>query len=90
MVKTAFDAPISYDGNLNALFYDKFEIGGSYRLDDSFSGMVGFQVNPNIRIGYAYDRVMSDIKSVADASHEVIINFDLNFKKRTLRSPRYF
>ncbi|MBV1923437.1 MAG: type IX secretion system membrane protein PorP/SprF [Flavobacteriaceae bacterium] len=90
MVKTAFDAPISYDGNLNALFYEKFEIGASYRLDDSFSGMVGFQVNPNIRIGYAYDRVMSDIKSVADASHEVIINFDLNFKKRTLKSPRYF
>lgn len=90
MVKSAFDAPLSYDGNLNALFYEKFEIGASYRLDDSFSGMVGFQVNPNIRIGYAYDRVMSDIKSVADASHEVIINFDLNFKKRTLKSPRYF
>jgi type IX secretion system PorP/SprF family membrane protein len=90
MVKTAFDAPISYDGNLNALFYEKFEIGASYRLDDSFSGMVGFQINPNIRIGYAYDRVVSDIKVVADASHEVIINFDLNFKKRTLRSPRYF
>jgi len=90
MVKTAFDAPISYDGNLNALFYEKFEIGASYRLDDSFSGMVGFQINPNIRIGYAYDRVVSDIKVVADASHEVIINFNLNFKKRTLRSPRYF
>ena len=90
MVKSAFDAPISYDGNLNALFYEKFEIGASYRLDDSFSGMVGFQATPNIRIGYAYDSVMSDLDAVASASHEVIITFDLFFKKRSLRSPRYF
>ena len=90
MVKSAFDAPISYDGNLNALFYEKFEIGASYRLDDSFSGMVGFQAKPNIRIGYAYDSVMSDLDAVASASHEVIITFDIFLNKRSLRSPRYF
>lgn len=90
LVKYALDAPLSYDGNLNALFYDKFEIGASYRLDDSFSGLVGFQVTPNIRIGYAYDSVMSDIEAVASASHEVILTFDLYFAKRALRSPRYF
>lgn len=90
LVKYALDAPLSYDGNLNALFYDKFEIGASYRLDDSFSGLVGFQVTPNIRIGYAYDSVMSDISAVASASHEVILTFDLYFAKRALRSPRYF
>lgn len=90
MVKSAFEAPLSYDGNLNALFYEKFELGASYRLDDSFSGLVGFQVTPNIRVGYAYDSVTSEIKTVADASHEVILIFDLFFKKRTLRSPRYF
>jgi type IX secretion system PorP/SprF family membrane protein len=90
MVKSAFDAPVSVDGNLNALFYDKFEIGASYRLDDSFSGLVGFQVTEFIRIGYAYDRVISDIEAVSDSSHEIILTFDLFFKKRTLRSPRYF
>lgn len=90
MVKSAFDAPISYDGNLNALFFEKFEIGASYRLDDSFSGLVGFQVTENIRIGYAYDHITSDLDAVASASHEVIVTFDLFFNKRTLRSPRYF
>lgn len=90
MVKSAFDSPISYDGNLNALFYEKFEIGASYRLDDSFSGLVGFQVTESIRIGYAYDHIISDIEAVAGASHEVILTWDVYFKKRTLRSPRYF
>ncbi len=90
MVKTAFDSPVSYDINLNALYLEKFELGVSYRLDDSFSGLVGFQVTPNIRVGYAYDHITSEINTVADASHEVILTFDLFFKKRTMRSPRYF
>jgi type IX secretion system PorP/SprF family membrane protein len=90
MVKSAFDAPLSIDGNLNALFYERFEIGASYRLDDSFSGLVGFQVTDFIRVGYAYDHVISDIQAVASSSHEIILTFDVFFKKRSLRSPRYF
>lgn len=90
MVKAAFDSPISWDANLNALFYEKFELGASYRLDDSYSALVGFQINPNIRIGYAYDHIVSDIKAVAGSSHEIILTWDVYFKKRALRSPRYF
>ena len=90
MVKTYFDGPISFDANLNALFYDKFEIGVSYRLDDSFSGLVGFQVTDNIRVGYAYDYITSDLSAVAGASHEIILSWDVFFKKKALRSPRYF
>ena len=90
MVKSAFDAPTSFDGNLNALFYEKFEIGVSYRLDDSFSGIVGIQLNDAIRIGYAYDHILSDISAVAGSSHEIILTWDVFFKKRSLRSPRYF
>lgn len=90
MVKSAFESPLSFDANLNALFYDRFEIGASYRLDDSFSGLVGFQVTENIRIGYAYDHIVSDLDVVASASHEVILTFDLFFNKRVLRSPRFF
>lgn len=90
MVKTAFNSPVSFDANINTLFYEKFELGVSYRLDDSFSGLVGFQATPNIRVGYAYDYVTSEIRTVAAASHEVVFTFDLFFNKRTMRSPRYF
>jgi type IX secretion system PorP/SprF family membrane protein len=90
MAKSAFDAPLSIDGNLNVLINERFELGASYRLDDSFSGLVGFQATPSIRIGYAYDHVISDLDAVASASHEVILTFDLIFKKKSLRSPRYF
>jgi len=90
LVKSAIDAPLSFDANLNALFFEKFEIGASYRLDDSFSGLVGFQVAPYLRVGYAYDHVVSNLDVVTNASHEVIITFDLLFKEKALRSPRYF
>ena len=90
MVKSAFDAPLSYDANLNALFYDRFELGASYRLDDSFSGLVGIQITPNIRVGYAYDHVTSDLKAVGPASHEVILTFDIFFRPPSTISPRFF
>ena len=90
LVKSALDAPTSFDVNLNALFYEKFEIGASYRLEDSFSGLINFAITPGLRIGYAYDSVTSDIKAYAPASHEFMILFDLNFPKKVSRSPRYF
>ncbi len=90
LVKSAFDAPTSFDVNINALFYEKFEIGASYRVEDSFSGLVNFAVTPSIRIGYAYDSITSDIKKYAPSSHEFMLLFDLNFSKKVSRSPRYF
>jgi type IX secretion system PorP/SprF family membrane protein len=90
LVKSAFGAPTSFDVNLNALFWNKFEVGGSYRLDDSFSGLINFAITPSLRIGYAYDSVTSDIRRFAPASHEFMLLFDLNFPKKVSRSPRFF
>jgi len=90
MVKSAFDAPTSVDGSLNFLFMEKFEIGATYRLDDSFGGMATFAVNPNIKIGYAYDHVTSDLKFTTPSSHEILLLFNLNFPKKVSVSPRYF
>ena len=90
LLKSAFGAPLSMDLNLNALFFEKFEVGSSYRTEDSFSGLIGFQVAPYLRIGYAYDHIVSELSAVAPASHEVVITFDLRSNPKTLRSPRYF
>lgn len=90
LMKFAFDAPVSYDVNLNLFMYDIVEIGGGYRLDDSFSGMVNFMVSPSMRIGYAYDAIQSELNVVTDASHEIFINFDIDLPRKVSRSPRYF
>ena len=90
LVKYAFDAPVSYDINANVFMFNVVEVGVGYRLEDSFSGMVNFQVANNLRIGYAYDAIQSDLDIVTSSSHEIFINFDLNFSTKVSRSPRYF
>jgi len=90
MLKSAFDAPTSLDCSANFLFFEKYEVGATYRLDDSFGAMVNFAVTPSIRIGYAYDHVISDIRGTAPSSHEFMLLFDLNLSKKVSVSPRFF
>jgi type IX secretion system PorP/SprF family membrane protein len=90
MLKSAFNAPTSLDVSTNFLFYEKFEIGATYRLEDSFGAMVNYAITPNLRIGYAYDHIVSDLNITTPSSHEVILLFDVNFPKKVSRSPRFF
>lgn len=90
LLKSAFDAPTSLDGSLNFLFYDKFEIGATYRLDDSFGAMVNYAITPDLRVGYAYDHIISDLNVTTPASHEIMVLFDLHFRKKVSVSPRFF
>jgi len=52
--------------------------------------MVNYAVLPNLRIGYAYDHIVSDLKVTTPSSHEIILLFDLNFPRKVSSSPRFF
>jgi type IX secretion system PorP/SprF family membrane protein len=90
ILKSAFDAPSSLDVSTNFLFNEKFEAGLTYRLDDSFGAMVNYAITPNVKIGYAYDHIVSDLNVTTPSSHEFILLFDLNFPKKVSSSPRFF
>lgn len=88
MFKATSGAPLSVDLSLNLLVNQMFEVGMSYRFDDSISGMVGFQVNDDFRIGYAYDYTTSNFGDFNSGSHEIIMLFEFN--RRNIKSPRFF
>lgn len=90
MVKSAFGAPTSFDISTNFLFNEKFEVGATYRRQDSFGAMVNYAISPSLRLGYAYDHIISDLKVATPSSHEFILLFDLSFNKKVSQSPRYF
>ncbi len=90
MIKSAINAPVSVDLSVNFLFKDKFEVGGTHRLQDSFGAMVNYAVTPALRVGYAYDHIVSDLNITTPSSHEIMILFNLNFPKKVSQSPRYF
>ncbi|NNT71247.1 type IX secretion system membrane protein PorP/SprF [Flavobacterium sp. IMCC34852] len=90
MIKSSLNAPTSFDVSTNFMLYDKLELGATYRVEDSFGAMVNFAITPSLRVGYAYDHIVSDLNTVTPSSHEVMLLFDLNFPKKVSRSPRYF
>lgn len=90
MVKSAFNAPTSVDASLNTLLYNRLELGVTYRLEDSFGAMVNFGITPNLRIGYAYDHIISDLNAQTKSSHEFMLLWDVNFYKKVSTSPRFF
>ncbi len=68
--------------------YNKKVWGGvSYRAGDALTGMIGIELFNGIRIGYAYDFPLSDIRKSTLGSHEFMVNycFDLSFGKSSMR-----
>ena len=90
MVKSSINAPTSVDLSTNFLFNEKIELGATYRLQDSFGAMVNFAITPSLRIGYAYDHVVSDLDIATPSSHEFMLLFDISSSKKVSQSPRYF
>jgi type IX secretion system PorP/SprF family membrane protein len=66
--------------------YNKKTWGGvSYRDRDALIGMVGFELFNGIRLGYAYDFTISDIRKNSSGSHEFMVNYCFDLSRG--RSP---
>jgi len=89
-VKMVQGSPISLDLNGSFFINDLFEVGLSWREGDSIDAIVGVQVDPSIRIGYAYDHTLTPLGNYNSGSHELMLLFDLDFAKKHIKSPRFF
>ena len=100
LIKYAEGAPLGFDGNINFWFADRIAIGGSIRRNqfstwsnyttDAIVGMLEVQLTDQFRFGYAYDRTMNNLQSVAPSSHEIMIRYEFGFGKNRILTPRYF
>jgi type IX secretion system PorP/SprF family membrane protein len=91
LVKYQGNAPLQVDLNCNVLFLQKFWVGAGYRTGDALIAMLEWNVNKQLRVGYAFDYTLSTIQTYANNSHEIMLGYD--FGKGTdlkVRSPRYF
>ncbi len=90
MIKGAENSYLALDLNVNFMFYDKLWIGGGYRLGDSFIGNIVYHFTPKFRVGYAYDYTTSELSDFNAGSHEIMLNYDLDFLGKGFKSPRRF
>ena len=92
LLKATNGAPLSFDLTANFLFYEKFWAGASYRINEraaALGAIADFQVSKQLRIGYAYEYPLSDLRPYTSGTHEILLMFEL-FKSKRIKSPRYF
>ena len=68
------------DFNINVMYADHLWGGVTYRLDDAVVLIAGYNLNENLKFGYAYDITTSDLKSESSGSHEILLRY--SFKMR--------
>lgn len=93
LAKMVKGSPLSFDASLNALINNSFEIGASYRLDDSVNAMFNMKILPGLKAGYAYDYTLSNLSDFSSGSHEIFILFDLDLlglQRGYDKSPRFY
>ena len=81
MMRGVKGAPLILDLNLNAILYDKFELGVGYRTSESFVGMFNLRLNQRMRLGYAYDYALNALGDFGSGSHEFFLLLDLNLSR---------
>ncbi|OKS89268.1 PorP/SprF family type IX secretion system membrane protein [Mucilaginibacter polytrichastri] len=90
MLKVIKPVPVSYDITGKLAFRDRFWIGGSYRHNDSFSALAGFNISSLINVGYSYDITTSALNTVSNGTHEIVIGILLNNRYKVTCPMRTF
>jgi type IX secretion system PorP/SprF family membrane protein len=73
--------------NLKIQYRDQLWLGGSYRYEDGYAGMVGFNVSNTFNIGYAYDITTTALNTVSKGTHEFVVGFMIG-NKYSEKCPR--
>jgi len=90
MARLVAGAPLSLDVNANFLLRERIWFGAMYRLGNSFGLLGQYQVNDQLRIGYAFDLATTKLGAYNAGTHEIMLSYDLRFIKGRTISPRYF
>lgn len=90
MLKSSLVGKPSLDISLNALFSEKFEIGASYRLQNSVNLLTNIYVTDKLRIGYSYDYSLTNLTKYNSGSHEIVLLYDFNLYGTNYKSSRFF
>lgn len=90
LVKAMEGVPLQVDLTANFMFNDKLVVGAAYRWDAAVNGLVGFQINDGLMIGYSYDAETTKLAHYNSGSHEVFLRFELFNRYNRINTPRFF
>ncbi len=83
LLKAVKAAPVEGDINLRAIYNKMVWLGASYRTGDAATIFAGVLIKQMFEIGYAYDITTSNLNSVSNGSHEVVLGYKWKRKQST-------
>lgn len=89
MIKAVQNAPLQGELTVQAIIKNSLWAGVAYRSSDAVSVLLGYQINPQFKIGYSYDYTLSKLRTYNSGSHELMLNYILSYKKNQVHTPRY-
>lgn len=90
LLKATQGSRLSWDLSCMAILMDKLWLGASYRNEDALAAIAQVNITNQLRVGYSYDFAISKLSGRSDGSHEISLSYDIAFKSKKLKSPRYF
>ncbi|MFV0591316.1 MAG: type IX secretion system membrane protein PorP/SprF [Draconibacterium sp.] len=82
--------PLQLDFTGNFLIKEKLWLGAMYRTGASYGFIAQWVFDKKLRVGYAIDFATNNIKYHNNGTHEIMVSYELRFKKEEVVSPRYF
>ncbi|WP_159439309.1 PorP/SprF family type IX secretion system membrane protein [Tenacibaculum agarivorans] len=89
MLRYSSSVPFATDISSTAFIDEIFELGASYRINESIAVIAALNLNKNFRVGYSYDFSTGGILN-SNGSHEIMLLFDMDLKERIRRVPKYY
>lgn len=90
LIKGVRGAPVQADVNATLWIKDIFAVGAEYRTSADISFLAELRMTSQVRIGYAYDRSTTTLRTFNSGSHEFMIRYEFSFDRDKILSPRYF
>lgn len=83
-------APVNIDLNANFLFIERIWAGISWRTFDSIDLLAQYLITEQFSVGYSVDFTHTSLGNGSGLSHEFVLNYLFNFRKKSMLTPRYF
>lgn len=90
LAKYVKNSPVQVDLNASFIFNNSFWLGASFRTKKAITLLTEFRIAKGIRLGYSFDLYLNELQSHNRGSHEFRLGFDIDKRRKRMKTPRYF
>lgn len=90
LIKGTMGAPASINANVQLHYLKVFSLGAFYSFGEVAGAVFQWQFHEQWKLGYSFDLAVTRMFQTNVGSHEIMLNYALNKRKKRIVYPRYF